>query len=390
MTGLLAACLGRLPIGWLQLSHNKTRLFAAIAGVAFANILVFVQLGILGALNGTIVVPYNLFQADILLSASDANTLTDGSPIARARGFEALGVPGVADMRPLYIGNFDWYHAEGGSSNVQVYGIDPAAEAFLSPPLNRKIAQLALEDTVVLDEATRGLPNNSFSSISAETPHSFEARNRTLSAVATVNIGGGFSADGVFIAADQTFLRLFPARFAGAPDHILIKIEEGIDPTVVVDRISAVLPDTVQVRTLTDAAGDDQRYQTTQRPTGIIFGLGVLIGMLVGIVIVYQILSTDVADHLKEYATFKAMGYGHTFFLGIIFEQAAILAFLGFVPGFLISTAIYGGLSAAAGLPVEMDVIRALSVFIGTVIACAASGAVATRRLAAADPADLF
>jgi len=40
----------RLPIGWLQLTHNRTRFAAAIAGVAFANVLVFVQLGIMNSM----------------------------------------------------------------------------------------------------------------------------------------------------------------------------------------------------------------------------------------------------------------------------------------------------------------------------------------------------
>ena len=51
MTALLARLLGRLPIGWLQLTHTRARIAAALAGVAFANVLVFVQLGIMGALE---------------------------------------------------------------------------------------------------------------------------------------------------------------------------------------------------------------------------------------------------------------------------------------------------------------------------------------------------
>jgi len=45
MSKLLTLIFGRLPIGWLQLSHNKGRLFAAVSGVAFATLLVFMQLG---------------------------------------------------------------------------------------------------------------------------------------------------------------------------------------------------------------------------------------------------------------------------------------------------------------------------------------------------------
>ncbi|MEO0363146.1 MAG: FtsX-like permease family protein, partial [Pseudomonadota bacterium] len=129
---------------------------------------------------------------------------------------------------------------------------------------------------------------------------------------------------------------------------------------------------------------------TTERPTGVIFGFGVVIGVLVGVVIVYQVLATDVADHLAEYATFKAIGYPHRFFLGVVFEEAVILAVLGFAPGFLISIGLYALLGGVTGLPVEMNAARALAVFFGAIAACALSGAIATRRLKGADPADLF
>src|SRR3712207_9432272 len=104
MTELLAKLLGRLPIGWLQLVHNKTRLAAAVAGVSFASVLVLMQLGFLGALVGSIRLPYDQMSADILISASDMNTLADASPLPRQRMFEALSVEGVARATPLYYG----------------------------------------------------------------------------------------------------------------------------------------------------------------------------------------------------------------------------------------------------------------------------------------------
>lgn len=391
MTRLLTLLFGRLPIGWLQLSHNRTRLLAASAGVAFANLLVFVQLGILGALNGTTTAPYALFDADIMVSSVDANTLTDGSHIARQRMFQALGVAGIEGGTPLFIANLEWQRADGSSATLQTFGVASDAAAFLAPEIAGLTAQLMLEDTVLIDRSTRGLPQGVLDDVSPENPYVFEANDRTLSAVGTLDVGGGFAADGTLFTSDQTFLRLFGNRSAGAPDHILLKVQDGIDPAFVVDRLRAVLPpESVKVNTVTDAAAADLSYQTTERPTGIIFGFGVLIGILVGVVIVYQILSTDVADHLKEYATFKAMGYGHPFFLGIVFEEAIILAVFGFIPGLLTSIVLYAGLSAATGLPMEMGVDRAVAVLFGTLLACAVSGAIATRRLAAADPADLF
>ena len=391
MTRFLTYLFGRLPIGWLQLSHNRTRLLAASAGVAFANLLVFVQLGILGALNGTTVAPYAMFDADIMLSSTDANTIADGSNIARQRLYEALSTAGVADGIAIYIANLEWQRDDGTSATLQTFGLAADADAFLAPDIAAKFEPLTLEDTVLMDSGTRGAPPGILYNLSPSKPYTFEANARTLSAVGTFTMGGGFAADGALFTSDQTFLRLFGSRVSGAANHILLKTQDGIDAEVVVERLRRILPESsVKVDTLSNAAAADRRYQTTERPTGIIFGFGVLIGVLVGIVIVYQILSTDVADHLKEYATFKAMGYGQPFFLGIVFEEAVILAVFGFIPGLLASLGLYGVLSQATGLPVDMGLDRAVIVFLGTLLACVLSGAIATRRLAAADPADLF
>lgn len=391
MTSILTHLLGRLPIGWLQLLHNKTRLAAAVAGIAFANVLVFVQLGIMFALNTTILLPYTLFEADIIISSADANTLTDGSNVPRQRGFEALSVPGIVSALPLFIGNVDWIRDDGNTTNIQVLAIDPSQGAYVIPEIRNKIANLQLIDTALIDRMTRGADTERLSLISPDNPLMFEARGHTLTAPGTISIGGGFASDGYMMTSDQTFLRLFNSRIAGAPNHVLLKTNPGFDVHTLVRELRLVLPeDKLKVRALSDAAEADQRYQTTERPTGLIFGFGVVMGVIVGLVIVYQLLSTDVADHLKEYATFKAMGYSQSFFMGIIFEEALILAIFGFVPGFIIASILYQILNSATGLPVMMDAARPIAVFLGTIASCSISGAIATRRLASADPAELF
>jgi putative ABC transport system permease protein len=178
---------------------------------------------------------------------------------------------------------------------------------------------------------------------------------------------------------------------AGAPNQVLVKLSPGASAPAVVQELRARLsPRDVVVRTVDEAFDKDRKFQTTQRPVGLIFGFGVTMGVLVGIIIVYQVLSTDVADHLKEYATFKAIGFGHRYFLGIIFEEAMLLATLGFVPGLLISLGIYAGVARATGLPLAMTATRAVVVLLGTIAMCSLSGILATRRLARANPAELF
>lgn len=392
MMMLLQALFGRLPIGWLQLSHNKARLFAAVAGVGFANLLVFMQLGIMGALNGSTVVPYTMLDADVLISSQDATTLTDvGGNVARTRMFQALGTAGVADAMPVFIGSLPLNLGHGDSVSLLAFGVDVAKPAFVSRQIAMQLPLLQIENTALLDQSARGMPDAALSGLLSGAPYDFEVNGQTLDVVGTIKVGGGFLSDGTLVMSDQTFLRFFAKRSSGAPNHVLVKTADGVSPEVVMDRLQAKLPnESVKIQTFEQAAKADIAYMNTERPTGIIFGFGVIMGIIVGIVIVYQVLSTDVADHLREYATLKAMGYGHRFFLGIVFEEALVLAIFGFIPGFLASLGLYAMLRTVADLPVEMDVTRAVTVFVGTLVACTISGAIATRRLAGADPADLF
>ena len=391
MSRLLTLLFGRLPIGWLQLTHNRGRFLAAVAGVAFANLLVFMQLGIMGALSTSTEAPYAMLNADIILSSQDGNTLTDGGRIPRARMFQALGVAGVADSTPLFIGNLPFNLDDGSAVSLLSFGMDVTKPKFASPLITTLFNSLTLENTALLDEGTRGMPSSVIEKLKNGGRLRFETGGNTLTAIGTMDVGGGFLADGMMIMADQTFLRVFPNRTSGAPNHILIQTDDGVANDVVVSRLNDALPDgNIRIQSMQSSATNDLAYMATERPTGIIFGFGVFMGILVGLVIVYQVLSTDVAEHLREYATFKAMGYGQSFFLGVVFEQAIVLAVFGFIPGFFVSLGLYAALVSFTGLPVEMDISRAILVFLGTLAACSLSGAIATRRLANADPADLF
>jgi putative ABC transport system permease protein len=390
MSRLLQRLFGRLPIGWLQLSHSRTRFAAALAGVAFANVLVFVQLGIMNSMGAATLRPYDFFQADIMISAADANALIEGGNVARQWVLQAMADPDVADGTGLFLANVPWDRGEKDIS-LTTFGLDPARPAFVSAEIVGDLNLLQVQDAVILDRLARGLGKEEAAAIRPQTPLSFETQGRTLTAYATFAGGGGFGGDGYMLVSDQTFLSLFPARSSAAPDHILLRLRPGANAEATIARLKALISDpSLRIRSYADAAAEDLRYQQTRRPTGIIFGFGVLIGVLVGLVIVYQVLSTDVADHLREYATFKAMGYGPRFFLGVVFEEALVLGIMGFIPGLIVGTAILTLMGKITTLPLAMTPSMAVSVFLGTIVFSVVSGAIATRRLAAADPADLF
>jgi putative ABC transport system permease protein len=107
-------------------------------------------------------------------------------------------------------------------------------------------------------------------------------------------------------------------------------------------------------------------------------------------VIVYQILYTDVSDHLAEYATLKAMGYKSRFLYSVVLQEAFILAVLGFIPGFALCLGLYKLVRDGTALPMFMTWDRIITVFFLTLIMCIVSGVIAMRRVQAADPADIF
>lgn len=390
MKAILQRLLGRLPIGWLQLTHNPMRFAAAVTGVAFANVLVFVQLGIMNSMGAATLRPYSFFAADIMISANDANALADGGNVARQWLLQALADPDVTDATGLFIGNVPWDRGEDDIS-LTTFGIDPGKVDFFAPAIASEAPLLEVQDSALLDRLARGLKRDEAAAIRPQSPLSFETQGRTLTVYSTFAGGGGFGGDGYMIVSDQTFLSFFPARNSAAPDHILLRLRPGADVSAVVKRLQTLISDpSLRIRSYPDAAQEELSFQQTKRPTGVIFGFGVLIGVLVGLVIVYQVLSTDVADHLREYATFKAMGYGPRFFAGIVLEEALILGVLGFIPGFAVGATMLTVMGKITTLPLAVTPSKAVTVLAGTVVFSALSGLIATRRLAAADPADLF
>lgn len=390
MTRLLRWLLGRLPIGWLQLTHNPMRFSAALVGVAFANVLVFVQLGIMNSMGTSVLRPYTFFAADVMISAPDANALTDGGNVARQWLLQAMADPDVADGIGLFIGTVPLDRADVDIS-LTTFGVDPAKPDFFAPEIAGDVPMLEVQDSALVDRLARGLQRDEAAAIRPQSPLAFETQGRTVTAYSTFAGGGGFGGDGYMIVSDQTFLSLFPARRSTAPDHILLQLRPGADVAAVVLRLRTLISDqSLRIRSYAEAGQEELTYQQTKRPTGVIFGFGVMIGVLVGLVIVYQVLSTDVADHLREYATFKAMGYGPRFFMGIVLEESLILGILGFIPGVAVGAGILTLMGKVTTLPLQVTPSMAVTVFVGTVVFSSLSGAIATRRLTAADPAELF
>jgi putative ABC transport system permease protein len=217
-----------------------------------------------------------------------------------------------------------------------------------------------------------------------------EVRRRKIKVGGLFTLGTSFGADGNLITSDVNFLRIFNNRQKGLIDIGVIKLKPGADATQVAQQLRSYLPTDINVLTKQQFVDFERNYWATSTAIGFIFTLGTIMGFIVGTVIVYQILYTEVTDHLSEYATLKAIGYTQNYLLNVILQEAFLLAVVGYVPGFISALVLYSIAKDATFLPIFMSYNRAIMVIMLTILMCFISGMIAIRKLSSADPADIF
>lgn len=384
--------LRKTPLAWLQVKREKQRLTIALAGIAFADLLMFIQLGLNETLYSSAVNLHNSLQGDLFLLSPISEALQSPQSFSRQRLYQAASLKEIASITPVYLAGARWRNPQQRDriQIVQTIGIDPSKPTFILPEVNQQINEIKLIDSVLFDRNSRPEFGDISTLLSQKSPLSVQVNERQTLVTGLFTLGTSFGANGTMITSDSTFLRLFPDRQAEQIDVGLIKLQPGANLKQVQTALKAYLPKDVVVLTQEEFGAREQQYWSTNTPTGFIFGLGTLIGFIVGIVIVYQILYSDVSDHLPEYATLKAMGYSDRFLINILIQESLILAFLGFIPGFILSSGLYVIAAQATLLPIAMTANRAAFVLTLTIVMCTVSGGIAMRKLQAADPADIF
>ncbi len=381
----------RTPLGWLQLKHDKMRLMTALAGIAFADILIFMQLGFMNALYTTNTQYPRKLKGDIILTSTQATNFNELYTFPRRRLYQAMDVPGVETAEPVYVGSTNWRNPQNKEkTSMLVIGFDPEKPAFDLPEVNSQLNKVKIPDTVLFDKASRGEYDRIISQIEQGKTITTEIERTTITIGGLFNVGASFQDDGALITSDQNFMRLFPRKQPGMVSLGIINLKEGSNRETARTALNAYLPEDVKAYTYQEYVDVELNYIQTNTAIGFVFSLGTMMGFVVGIVIVYQVLFTDVNDHIAEYATLKAMGYRDSYLLVVVFEEALILSIIGFVPSIAIAIGLYRLTAMATALPIVMPFARAVFVLILTIFMCCISGAIATRKLESADPADIF
>lgn len=383
--------IGKIPLAWLQLKREKTRLAVALAGIAFADILMFMQLGFRDSLYYSNVRFHTSLQSDIVLINNQSNALLSMKSFSQRRLYKALDFQEVESVHPIYVDYSPWKNpVTGRSRTLLIIGFKPASNLLNLPGIQENLDKLKLADVVLYDRSSR----QEYGPIVAEFEQgktiTAEVGRRRVKVGGLFTLGASFGADGNLVTSDVNFLRIFPLRRYGLIDIGLIRLKSGVDANRLAQNLKNYLPKDVKVLTKQEYIDFERNYWASSTAIGFIFTLGTIMGFIVGTVIVYQILYTEVADHLCEYATLKAIGYTHNYLLIVILQEAFILAVLGYMPGLAFALFLYDRARVATLLPVFMSLDRAVMVLILTIVMCFISGVIAVRKLQSADPADIF
>ncbi len=381
----------RIPLSWLLLTRQPVRLLVALAGISFAGILMFMQLGFRDGLFDASVTAHRLIDADVVLISPRSASSVSMEAFPRRRLVQTLADPDVDGVTPVHWGLMLWRNPETRRNrSILALGFNPDDPFFVDPSLAEKTDALKQKGRILFDQLSRP----EFGPIAdwyrdGRVVETEIAGNRVRGA-GLVSLGTSFGADGNLLTSTETFLDLMPQKPPGAIEVGLVRLKPGADPEQVVSRLRQRLPKDVSVLTKQGFIDFEQNYWKSSTSIGFIFTLGAAMGFVVGCVIVYQVLYTDVSDHLPEYATLMAMGYRLSHLLGVVVREGFYLAAMGYVPAYMAGQGLYWFVRDATKLPVGMDLSRALTVLVMILVMCMLSSFLAMRRLIDADPAEIF
>jgi putative ABC transport system permease protein len=372
-------------LAWRILSHEKGRSALAMVGVFIAILLVFIELGFFVAVPQGGMLVYDHMRFDLLLCSNDYAFQAEPGQFPRARLTQAAKVAGVAQATPLYFAGTKWQEARGGYRlDAFAIGFDPAAHPFAADDIERQRALLARVDTILVDDATRPI-------FGPLTPGvNVLLNDHPVTIAGNYVLGTGFLGIGVAVMDEANFFRIFAPRTGEEANLGLITVAPGADPAQVAAELRRALAGDVQIFTRDALQAHEDAYWTTRTSVGLIFGSGLVLSFIVGIMVLYQTLATQITRHLPEFATLKAIGYRDAYLAAVVVIEGAIIVLVAFVPAVAAALAVYALIRSETMLPLVLTVPHFAAVLAAALVMAAASAVLSMSNLRRADPADVF
>ena len=372
-------------VAWRILVHEKGRSALAIGGILLAILLIFLQLGFYMSVPQGGLLFYNAMRFDLMLTSSAYVFQAQSSNFPRRRLFQALALPEIARANALYHNSGRWLNDHASlARDVFVMGINPGDAVFNVPEIESQADELRRPDTILVDAASRP----EFGTL--QPGRRIEIEQRSVEIAGIFHLGTGFVGLGVAVTSDLNYSRMFPGQSLSDVNLGLLTLKPGADPDETADRLRKILPADTQVFTRKELSDYETDHWATSTSTGLIFGFGVIVAVIVGLVILNQTLSAQITRQLAQYATLKAMGYTDRHLGGIVVTLATIMTTISYIPAVVLSIGIYWIVRRATLLPIEMTPARMAGVLTIAWGMSAMSALFALRVLRRADPVELF
>jgi putative ABC transport system permease protein len=391
------------PLAIHNLIHGGWRSVLSMVGISIAIILIFMQLGFLGAVTDTAVIFYDKMDFELLACSPDYYMFTEPGRISRDDLQRIASVPGVKGVQPLHVSLAKWNYAEREvQRGILLIGLEDMQTTFNDPALQQQDGYLDNDQSILVDRASRPQFLGDQNTTPFDESHlglNVELNGVRCRVAEYVQIGTGLAADGAALIRQQLFRRIVPGYSGQDVCLGLVQLEEGTDVHEIQDRIRGLFElaassdspsSSVDVLTRQQVGEREAMYWRVGTPVGFIFVTGAIVAFGVGAIIVYIVLSSDIVKQIGEYATLKAMGYRNRYLSTTVLLQAFVMAIISYSAALAVSVILYQVVGSAARLPISMNGARMAVVLVSALLMCFLSAMIAMQKLRQADPADLF
>ena len=369
-------------IGLLLLMHKPGRLVLSCCALSVAVIIMFVELGLFrGIVDSQSNLP-TLIDGDLVVLSQRRVHLNKFNKFPIIRIHQLAALREVAQALPVYRSAEGLRNPQTGRlKRVFVYAFPIEEMPFdIAVPTNLR-RLLNQPGTLLFDQSSRRI----YGDLSVGDP--VELGDRTYELIGFTRIGPNLVSDGNVVLSESTWLSTDRSR---RPTMGVIRLAEGIELEEGRRAILDAIGGDLDVFTPQELRSREVAYTVQVAPIGLIFAVGMVAGLVIGVLICYQVLFNEINDHLTQFATLRAIGFPNGFLSRIVVEEALIVSLVGFGLGSAVSYWLYDFIAKESAMVMNFHLSSTLMIFGLSVLMCLTAGLIAARKCLETQPADLY
>jgi putative ABC transport system permease protein len=380
----------RLPIAWMMLKRHPLRLCTSLIAFAFASILVLMQLAIQDTLYNSSVALITGLNADAFLLNRQTTGMMSLTSFSQARLANADDGGDVDSTSPFSFRYMNWRLPGEDTGRYPIaIGIDPGKKIFLDEKIQSQLKKLTIDGRVLFDELSPAYYGPVKQTLAAGKEFTVSSGSHRLRVAGIFKLGPTFAYESTIITSLSTFNKVYPT-----PEPMisigLIKLKPGISVDEWLKRANKNLPEDVYLESKQDFIKSEKAVWSTEKPIGYIFLFGALMGMTIGAIMVYQLLSSDVSYNILTYATMMSLGYRRSQLEGIVVTEGLIISSIAFPCAWIFSGLLCQLITNSTSLSVVLTGATVLVTYGLAVFVAVSASLFAMLKLRDADPSELF